>query len=603
MATVMELETQRADLKGLILKGKEQGFLTYREINDHLPDYVHETDELDIVVNMIHDMGIEVFDQPPDPDALLLKLETPVEDVTDEAEADLKTAVEDQFGRATDPLRKYMREMGAVDLLTREDEVALAQRIEDGIRQSVEAIAACQMSVANVLHLVERIEVHEMRWTDLVVGVVSSEDTRTKIARPADGQVVVNDGLEEESTGPDFEEVKARFARIRKLHGSVMRAIDKHGHDSTQAKNAQRKLSREFRDIKFAPKEIGSLSAELRELVQQVRAIEREIMAICVNKARMPRKLFLEAYTGHETSSRLVSRLARKRSGRTDVLKAHAGEIKRRQQRLTQLEVRAGLLVAGLKDINRRMSVGEAKARRAKKEMVEANLRLVISVAKKYRNRGLPFLDLIQEGNIGLMKAVDKFEYRRGYKFSTYAHWWIRQAVTRAIADQARTIRIPVHMIERINKLNRISNRTLQETGREATSEELAVRMNMPEDVIISMQKMARQPISMETPVGEDDDAQLGDFIEDKRSTAPIDSALNAGLMAGAQELLETLSPREAKVLAMRFGIGMDSDHTLEEVGRQFDVSRERIRQIEAKALHKLRERGHIERLRSFLEE
>jgi RNA polymerase primary sigma factor len=615
----MDQETQRTQLKKLIIQGKEQGFLTYREINDHLPEDVHDTDQIEAVVNMINDMGIAVYDEPPDPDSLLLKTETPPaedeEEAAEEAEAVVTSAVDSEFGRTTDPVRMYMREMGTVELLTREGEIDLAKRIEDGVRQTTEAIAACPAAIAEVVRMMDLVELDQMRLTDLVVDFVDPdavdvplpEINSEKAAATADLDEEAESGdgsasSEEEETGPNREEALIRFARIRKLHTNLLKAIEKKGYDSPDVKKVQAKLADEFMQIKFVSKQINRLVEHVRSLVDYARERERTIMDICVGKARMPRKIFIKIFPGNETNKRWVKKAIKSGEANAAVIESQTDNIHAAQTKLAQLEERAGLPIGELKEVNRRMSIGEAKARRAKKEMVEANLRLVISIAKKYTNRGLQFLDLIQEGNIGLMKAVDKFEYRRGYKFSTYATWWIRQAITRSIADQARTIRIPVHMIETINKLNRISRQMLQEMGREATPEELAVRMEMPEDKIRKVLKIAKEPISMETPIGDDEDSHLGDFVEDANSVAPPDAATNSGLKYATSEILETLTPREAKVLRMRFGIGMNTDHTLEEVGKQFDVTRERIRQIEAKALRKLRHPSRSEHLRSFLD-
>lgn len=603
----MELETKHLEFKDLVLKGREQGFLTYSEINDHLPDEMHSADHMESMISMINDLGIEVFDQPPDPSTFLLKLEQPDEDVAEEAQAVLTTALEDEIGRSRDPLRMYMRQMGAVDLLTREDEIALGKRMEDGISQSVEAIAACPLAVTEVLHTVGRIEAGKMRWTDLISSTVPPKETDQPISIPQQTSQGSDDTdeamISDKTTGPDAEEVREQFAHLRKHHGSLMRALNRYGIGSVQVGKIRRKLASAFLQINFTPNEINRLSKKIHDLTEEARCLERIITAICINKARVPRQLFLETFIGNETNSEWLDIWIRSRTGDVGVLTTRADEIRRAQAELGTLAGKVGLPIAELKEINRRISIGNAKAQRAKKEMVEANLRLVISVAKKYRNRGLPFPDLIQEGNIGLMKAVDKFEYRRGYKFSTYAHWWIRQAVTRAIADQARTIRIPVHMIERISKLSRISHQILQEQGREALPQELAERMNMPEEAILTMLKIARRPISVQAPVGDDEDAQVGDFIEDQSIQAPLESATSARLESGTRKLLNVLTAREARVLAMRFGIGMDSDHTLEQVGKEFDVSRERIRQIESKALHKLREAGDSVHLRSFLED
>ena len=613
----MDQETQRLQLKKLILQGKEQGFLTYRDINDHLPEDVHDADQIETVINMINDMGIEVYDQAPDPDTLLMKNDsatTPDDDeVVEEAEQVLASAVEGEFGRTTDPVRMYMREMGTVELLTREGEIDLAKRIEDGIRQSTEAIAACPATIAEVLRMMELVEQDQMRLTDLVVDFVDPQAVDAPPPAEIDRDVrAVDDGDEEsddsdnveadEDGGPDREEALERFSRIRKLHAVITKAAEKKGFKSPEVAKGQEKLAEEFMEIKFVSKQINRLVEHVRTLVDEAREQERLIMEVCVTKARMPRKVFLKSFPGNETNPRWIKKVGKGGEGNAEVIEANIATINNAQAKLADIEVRAGLPIADLKEVNRRMSIGEAKARRAKKEMVEANLRLVISIAKKYTNRGLQFLDLIQEGNIGLMKAVDKFEYRRGYKFSTYATWWIRQAITRSIADQARTIRIPVHMIETINKLNRISRQMLQEMGREATPEELAVRMDMPEDKIRKVLKIAKEPISMETPIGDDEDSHLGDFVEDTSIMAPTDAATVAGLKAATLDILDTLTPREAKVLRMRFGIGMNTDHTLEEVGKQFDVTRERIRQIEAKALRKLRHPSRSEHLRSFLD-
>jgi RNA polymerase primary sigma factor len=609
----MDQETQRSQLKKLIIQGKEQGFLTYREINDHLPEEVHDTDQIEAVVNMINDMGIQVFDEAPDPDALLLKTEpTPAEEdeeAAEEAEQVLVSAVDSEFGRTTDPVRMYMREMGTVELLTREGEIELAKRIEDGVRQTTEAIAACPAAIAEVVRMMDLVEADQMRLTDLLVDFVDPNAPdmplpEVKSSAPSDdSDSDDNDGGDsDEEGGPDREEAIARFARIRKLHASLSKAMAKHGHDSPEVRRGQKKLAEEFMQVKFASKQVNRLVEYVRSLVDQARGQEKIIMDMCVGKARMPRKIFIKIFPGNETNKRWIKKAIKSGEANAAVLESHAEEIQGAQEKLRQIEERAGLPIAALKEVNRRMSIGEAKARRAKKEMVEANLRLVISIAKKYTNRGLQFLDLIQEGNIGLMKAVDKFEYRRGYKFSTYATWWIRQAITRSIADQARTIRIPVHMIETINKLNRISRQMLQEMGREATPEELAERMDMPEDKIRKVLKIAKEPISMETPIGDDEDSHLGDFVEDANTVAPPEAATGTGLRGATTEILDTLTQREAKVLRMRFGIGMNTDHTLEEVGKQFDVTRERIRQIEAKALRKLRHPSRSEHLRSFLD-
>ncbi|MFQ5995566.1 MAG: RNA polymerase sigma factor RpoD [Acidiferrobacterales bacterium] len=609
----MDQETQRSQLRKLIIQGKQQGFLTYREINDHLPEDVHDTDQIEAVVNMINDMGIDVYDEPPDPDALLLKTEAPTseddEEVAEEAEQVLVSAVDSEFGRTTDPVRMYMREMGTVELLTREGEIELAKRIEDGIRQTTQAIAGCPAAIDELLRLMELCEKEQLRLSDLLAGFVdpnAPDDPLPPVNAVAEnsreGELDDSDDNSNEESGVAREEALERFAKVRKLHGSLTRQIGKKGYSSAEAARVRKKLIAEFLQIKLVSKQINHLVNQVRSLVEQARTQEKIIMDVCVRKARMPRKNFIKSFPGNGTNRRWARSIMRSRDVDRDVIEANLDSIYAAQEKLKVIEERAGMPIHELKEVNRRMSIGEAKARRAKKEMVEANLRLVISIAKKYTNRGLQFLDLIQEGNIGLMKAVDKFEYRRGYKFSTYATWWIRQAITRSIADQARTIRIPVHMIETINKLNRISREMLQEMGREATPEELAQRMDMSEDKIRKVLKIAKEPISMETPIGDDEDSHLGDFVEDINTVAPSDAATNTGLKQATSEILATLTPREAKVLRMRFGIGMNTDHTLEEVGKQFDVTRERIRQIEAKALRKLRHPARSDHLRSFID-
>ena len=612
----MDQETQRSQLRKLIIQGKQQGFLTYREINDHLPEDVHDTDQIEAVVNMINDMGIDVFDEPPDPDALLLKTEAATsendEEVVEEAEQVLVSAVESEFGRTTDPVRMYMREMGTVELLTREGEIDLAKRIEDGIRQTTEAIAACPAAIEELLRLMALCGEEQVRLSDLVAGFVDRNAPDEPIPPVNPLLAVSRDAVQHESgntastadedPGANREEALARFAKIRRLHNNLKRSINKKGYDSLGAARGRKRLIDEFLQVKLVPKQINYLVLQVRFLVGQARVQERIIMNVCVGKARMPRKNFIKTFPGNSTNRRWARNIMRSSEVDRDVIEANLDTIYASQHRLAAIEVRAGMPIQYLKEVNRRMSIGEAKARRAKKEMVEANLRLVISIAKKYTNRGLQFLDLIQEGNIGLMKAVDKFEYRRGYKFSTYATWWIRQAITRSIADQARTIRIPVHMIETINKLNRISREMLQEMGREATPEELAERMDMSEDKIRKVLKIAKEPISMETPIGDDEDSHLGDLVEDANTVAPPAAATGAGLKQATSDILSTLTPREAKVLRMRFGIGMNTDHTLEEVGKQFDVTRERIRQIEAKALRKLRHPARSDHLHSFID-
>ena len=601
----MDPQSQQSELKRLIIKGKEQGFLTYREINDHLPEDMNDTDQIETVVNMINDMGIEVFDSAPDPDSLLLKTaNTDDEEVVEEAEAVLTTAVESEFGRTTDPVRMYMREMGTVDLLTRQDEINLAKRIEDGIRQSVDAISTTPVIIGELIRLAGLVEDGEMKLPELLVGFIDPNAEEEEII-PAGGvrQADSDDSEDAGPQGPDPVEAKERFDRIRKGYKSLVRARDRYGIGAPQLQKHQKKLSAELLEIRLAPKQIDYLSLIMRVIVDDVRQLEKQVTQICIRKAKITRKTFVSKFVGRESELFWIRSLMRGKEGSKDVLKANAENLELVRRKLGHIEQQAGIRVSEIKDVNKRMSIGEAKARRAKKEMVEANLRLVISIAKKYTNRGLQFLDLIQEGNIGLMKAVDKFEYRRGYKFSTYATWWIRQAITRSIADQARTIRIPVHMIETINKLNRVSRQILQEKGREALPEELAERMDMPEDKIRKVLKIAKEPISMETPIGDDEDSHLGDFIEDKNVEAPEEAALGSGLTGATSDILDSLTEREAKVIRMRFGIGMNNDHTLEEVGKQFDVTRERIRQIEAKALRKMRHPTRSERLRSYLDQ
>ena len=605
----VDTQSQQSELKRLIIKGKEQGFLTYREINDHLPEDMNDTDQIETVVNMINDLGIEVYDAAPDADTLLLKTaNSDDEEVVEEAEAVLTTAVESEFGRTTDPVRMYMREMGTVELLTRQDEIRLAKRIEDGIRQSVSAMASAPVIVTELVSLADNVENSKMKLTELLVGFVDLAALETEeIPQPVVPGADNNSGSDDDNAnnvpqGPDPEEAKERFDRIRKGLKSMERCQSRYGLGAPQMEKHQEKLSLEMMEIRLVPRQTEYLSAVMREIVDEVRSIEKKIIKICVQRARVTRKTFISKFVGRESEAFWIRSMMRGKEGNKDILKTHADELENFRIKLEHLENVAGLKIHQIKEVNRKMSIGEAKARRAKKEMIEANLRLVISIAKKYTNRGLQFLDLIQEGNIGLMKAVDKFEYRRGYKFSTYATWWIRQAITRSIADQARTIRIPVHMIETINKLNRVSRQILQEKGREALPEELAERMDMPENKILKVLKIAKEPISMETPIGDDEDSHLGDFIEDKNILAPEDAALTTGLTSATDSILNSLTERESKVIRMRFGIGLNTDHTLEEVGKQFDVTRERIRQIEAKALRKMRHPTRSEKLRSYLD-
>ncbi|WP_313501300.1 RNA polymerase sigma factor RpoD [Stutzerimonas nitrititolerans] len=611
---------QQSRLKELIQRGREQGYLTYAEVNDHLPEDISDPEQVEDIIRMINDMGINVFEVAPDADALLLAEADTDEAAAEEAAAAL-AAVETDIGRTTDPVRMYMREMGTVELLTREGEIEIAKRIEEGIREVMSAIAHFPGTVDSILADYERVTTEGGRLSDILSGYIDPDDdgaaapqevepvTPQATAKPADDdkddeEEDDSDSEEEEGDGgPDPEVARVRFGAVAEQLEVAKKALKKHGRGSQQATDALQELATLFMPIKLIPKQYDALVQRVRDALSQIRAQERAIMQICVRDARMPRADFLRQFPNHETDLDWADQLAAGKSKYAEAIAARKEDIQSCQQKLIALEEECVLAIADIKDINRRMSIGEAKARRAKKEMVEANLRLVISIAKKYTNRGLQFLDLIQEGNIGLMKAVDKFEYRRGYKFSTYATWWIRQAITRSIADQARTIRIPVHMIETINKLNRISRQMLQEMGREPTPEELGERMEMPEDKIRKVLKIAKEPISMETPIGDDEDSHLGDFIEDSAMQSPIDVATVESLKEATRDVLSGLTAREAKVLRMRFGIDMNTDHTLEEVGKQFDVTRERIRQIEAKALRKLRHPTRSEHLRSFLDE
>ena len=609
---------QQSRLKELISRGREQGYLTYAEVNDHLPEDISDPEQVEDIIRMINDMGINVFESAPDADALLLAEADTDEAAAEEAAAAL-AAVETDIGRTTDPVRMYMREMGTVELLTREGEIEIAKRIEEGIREVMSAIAHFPGTVDGILAEYNRVTTEGGRLAEVLSGYIDPDDG--SVPDEAAAPVPVKEGAaaeesddeeedesgddeeEEGDGGPDPEEAARRFTAVAEQQEKVQKALKKHGRGSKQATEELAALAELFMPIKLVPKQYDALVTQVRDALDRLRAQERAIMQLCVRDARMPRADFLRLFPGNEVDMDWSADLAKGKAKYAEALGNLQGDIQRCQQKLADLEAECSLSLAEIKDINRRMSIGEAKARRAKKEMVEANLRLVISIAKKYTNRGLQFLDLIQEGNIGLMKAVDKFEYRRGYKFSTYATWWIRQAITRSIADQARTIRIPVHMIETINKLNRISRQMLQEMGREPTPEELGERMEMPEDKIRKVLKIAKEPISMETPIGDDEDSHLGDFIEDSTMQSPIDVATVESLKEATREVLAGLTAREAKVLRMRFGIDMNTDHTLEEVGKQFDVTRERIRQIEAKALRKLRHPTRSEHLRSFLDE
>jgi RNA polymerase primary sigma factor len=606
---------QQSRLKELISRGREQGYLTYAEVNDHLPEDISDPEQVEDIIRMINDMGINVFESAPDADALLLAEADTDEAAAEEAAAAL-AAVETDIGRTTDPVRMYMREMGTVELLTREGEIEIAKRIEEGIREVMGAISLFPGTVDSILAEYQRVTTEGGRLSDVLSGYIDPDDGNlpAEEVEPELKEAAAEDkGDEEEESeddeeeegdgGPDPEEAARRFGAVAEQLEKTRKALKKHGRGSKQADKEQALLAELFMPIKLVPKQFDALVERVRGSLDQVRGQERAIMQLCVRDARMPRADFLKLFPGNEVATDWSVGLAKGKAKYAEAIGNLQTDIQRCQEKMSAIQADAGLLISEIKDINRRMSIGEAKARRAKKEMVEANLRLVISIAKKYTNRGLQFLDLIQEGNIGLMKAVDKFEYRRGYKFSTYATWWIRQAITRSIADQARTIRIPVHMIETINKLNRISRQMLQEMGREPTPEELGERMEMPEDKIRKVLKIAKEPISMETPIGDDEDSHLGDFIEDSTMQSPIEVATVESLKEATREVLSGLTAREAKVLRMRFGIDMNTDHTLEEVGKQFDVTRERIRQIEAKALRKLRHPTRSEHLRSFLDE
>jgi len=614
------VQAQQSSLKALIAKGKEQNYLTYAEVNDHLPESISDPDQVEDIIQMIDDMGIKVFESAPDADQLLM-IENETDELAAAEAAAALAAVENEAGRTTDPVRMYMREMGTVELLTREGEIAIAKRIEEGIRELMSAMAFFPGTVEFVLSEYDLVEKEEKRLADILTGYLDiSEDA--DIQPPAadtssttddsadssddddddDSDDSSNDDDDEVASGPDPEEARIRFEELRKQVRSTQRALKKYGRDHEKGIESLEKLGEVFKFFKLAPRQFDPLLEHIRACLTRIRRHERNIRNLCINAGQMPRSTFIKSFPGNEVNLKWLDNHLRRKDYSESLAKVKV-EILRAQKKLGLIQEETGLTITEIKDINRRMSIGEAKSRRAKKDMVEANLRLVISIAKKYTNRGLQFLDLIQEGNIGLMKAVDKFEYRRGYKFSTYATWWIRQAITRSIADQARTIRIPVHMIETINKLNRISRQMLHEKGREPTPEELGERMDLSEDKIRKVLKIAKEPISMETPIGDDEDSHLGDFIEDANIDSPVDSSLDEGLREATREVLGSLTAREAKVLRMRFGIDMNTDHTLEEVGKQFDVTRERIRQIEAKALRKLRHPTRSDHLKSFLDE
>ena len=596
---------EKSQLKTLIAKGKEQGFLTYAEVNDHLPNEIIEPEQIEDIVNMINDMGITVYEKPPSTDNQITDAaNVPDEDAAAEAAAALAN-MENEFGRTTDPVRMYMREMGTVDLLTREGEIKIAKRIEEGIRQVLASLSSYPGTILTLLEAYELILKEEIKLTDVVVGFNDTEeypDEGIVVRNPTEINESDEDEEEEEEVVLTPEDFKEHIVKLKKLHATYTKSIKRNGKDHGKTKIAEENLAQLFLELRLSPKFIDLLVEKLSDLIEHIRRAERYIMKLCVKESKMPRRDFITSFSSNETNLKWIKNVLKNQSTYAENLKEHEQIIIDCQKKLAIIFNDSLLEIAEMKEINRRVSIGEAKARRAKKEMVEANLRLVISIAKKYTNRGLLFLDLIQEGNIGLMKAVDKFEYRRGYKFSTYATWWIRQAITRSIADQARTIRIPVHMIETINKLNRISRQILQEMGREPTPEELSERMELPEDKVRKVLKIAKEPISMETPIGDDEDSHLGDFIEDANQMSPNDSAGFEGLRRTTLDALEGLTQREAKVLRMRFGIDMNTDHTLEEVGKQFDVTRERIRQIEAKALRKLRHPSRSDQLKTFLD-
>ena len=616
-----EIIAPQSSLKALIAKGKEQSYLTYAEVNDHLPESISDPDQVEDIIQMINDMGIKVFEAAPDADSLLLnedESDTGADELAAAEAAAALAAVENEAGRTTDPVRMYMREMGTVELLTREGEIVIAKRIEEGLRELMKAMAYFPGTVEQVLNEYALVDSEERRLNEIITGYLDNTDDEMPppesapetVAAPqvdnSDGAANVDsddDDDEEGTVGPDPELAKERFTELRQQDEVTSSIVGRRGRADAKAVAELEKLGELFKSFKLTPRQFDPLLTHIRAVLTRLRRHERTIMSLAVRSAKMSRKTFIGSFPGNEINEKWIDQHIKSKEAYSELLVNVKTEVLRAQKKIRLLQEETGLTVTEIKDINRRMSIGEAKSRRAKKEMVEANLRLVISIAKKYTNRGLQFLDLIQEGNIGLMKAVDKFEYRRGYKFSTYATWWIRQAITRSIADQARTIRIPVHMIETINKLNRISRQMVHEKGREPTPEELGERMEMSEDKVRRVLKIAKEPISMETPIGDDEDSHLGDFIEDGTVDSPVDSSIDEGLREATKDVLGSLTAREAKVLRMRFGIDMNTDHTLEEVGKQFDVTRERIRQIEAKALRKLRHPTRSDHLKSFLDE
>ena len=618
-----EIIAPQSSLKALIAKGKEQSYLTYAEVNDHLPESISDPDQVEDIIQMINDMGIKVFEAAPDTDALLLNEEndTGADEVAAAEAAAALAAVENEAGRTTDPVRMYMREMGTVELLTREGEIVIAKRIEEGLRELMKAMAFFPGTVEQVLNEYALVEPEERRLNEIITGYLDASDeipispeaaaAAAAAAAPAPAKEAADkssnedgdDDEDEAAVGPDPEEAKIRFTELKEQYELTSSIVGRRGRNDAKSKSELENLGELFKCFKLTPRQFDPLLSHIRAVLTRLRRHERTVMSLAVRSAKMPRKTFISSFPGSEINEKWIDQHIKAKEAYSELLVNVKTEVLRAQKKIRLLQEETGLSVSEIKDINRQMSIGEAKSRRAKKEMVEANLRLVISIAKKYTNRGLQFLDLIQEGNIGLMKAVDKFEYRRGYKFSTYATWWIRQAITRSIADQARTIRIPVHMIETINKLNRIARQMVHEKGREPTPEELGERMEMTEDKVRRVLKIAKEPISMETPIGDDEDSHLGDFIEDATVDSPVDSSIDEGLREATKDVLGSLTAREAKVLRMRFGIDMNTDHTLEEVGKQFDVTRERIRQIEAKALRKLRHPTRSDHLKSFLDE
>ena len=611
-----EIIAPQSSLKALIAKGKEQSYLTYAEVNDHLPESISDPDQVEDIIQMINDMGIKVFEAAPDTDSLLLnedESDTGADEVAAAEAAAALAAVENEAGRTTDPVRMYMREMGTVELLTREGEIVIAKRIEEGLRELMKAMAYFPGTVEHVLNEYALVDSEERRLNEIITGYLDNTDDEIPVSTPEvraapeasndDDSGTDSDDDEEGNVGPDPEVAKERFTELRQQYELTSSIVGRRGRTDAKAVAELENLGELFKSFKLTPRQFDPLLAHIRAVLTRLRRHERTIMSLAVRSAKMSRKTFIGSFPGNEINEKWIDQHIKSKEAYSELLVNVKTEVLRAQKKIRLLQEETGLTVTEIKDINRQMSIGEAKSRRAKKEMVEANLRLVISIAKKYTNRGLQFLDLIQEGNIGLMKAVDKFEYRRGYKFSTYATWWIRQAITRSIADQARTIRIPVHMIETINKLNRISRQMVHEKGREPTPEELGERMEMSEDKVRRVLKIAKEPISMETPIGDDEDSHLGDFIEDGTVDSPVDSSIDEGLREATKDVLGSLTAREAKVLRMRFGIDMNTDHTLEEVGKQFDVTRERIRQIEAKALRKLRHPTRSDHLKSFLDE